>query len=576
MTLRDKVYSIEYISIGTESYLMVLPQETGQIVDYQMKMVAGNKVKCLLAMTCKNVNLSVELYYNITSKISLQKYLSRKQFTRKEYIVFLLNFVNRIYELKNYLLNETKILLDVNNIYIEMDAEKVFFTYLPIKDYENDYVSFFTELIVNNSQFLEESQCDNYLQKLIMLLKSNNFCISGMKQLLERLLKENEQSSYDDNSINESICAINTPEPSSTLKRFSVREVFDKNVMLNGYKKEVNYSKKEIRAVCEEDKPVSGYEGIKTTQTPIKIPGNLQKEASSNQIKIQNILPKPKLTKGNFRPKVLFVILQPLFFVAFYFIVNSGLVAENDDYTITLVILSFIFIALDVLLFRFLKSFASISNTSNQSNHSNEPQNKRFFASNHLNIPQNKKSFASKINTTNQSNHSIDTQNKPAIASKSNTTIQNNNSNEPQNNVVSSPQNSLPSIIQNKVTINNSNQYSQDNVSIPYSGDTEVIRIEKNTVPLLKQNMGTDIITLSKPSLIIGRMSGFVDHVLAVNSIGKIHAEITCENGEIFISDLNSKNGTFINEIKIPPNAKTKVVSGDIIRFANVEYELIS
>ena len=100
--------------------------------------------------------------------------------------------------------------------------------------------------------------------------------------------------------------------------------------------------------------------------------------------------------------------------------------------------------------------------------------------------------------------------------------------------------------------------------------------MEKSTIPLLRQKIGTDIITLSKPSLIIGRMSGFVDHVLEVNSIGKIHAEITIENGEYFISDLNSKNGTFINEIKIPPNAKAKVVSGDTVRFANVEYVFFS
>ncbi len=560
MTLKDKVYSIEYVSIGTESYLMVLPQEPGKIVDYQMKMVAGNRVKCLLAMTCKNVNLSVELYYNITSKISLDKYLSRKQFTRKEYILFLFNFVNRIFELKNFLLNETKILLDVNNIYIELDTEKVFFTYLPIKDYENDYVSFFTELMVNNSQFLEESQCDNYLQRLIMLLKSNNFCISSMRELLERLLKENEQSSNNDDGkddgINENNSTISTPEPSSTHKRFSVREAFDKNI-------------------CE---------GIKTTQTPIKIPGNLQKEASSNQIKTHNILPKPKLPRGNFNSKVFFIFFQPLFFIAFYFIVNSSLVAKNDDYTITLVILSLIFLALDVLLFRLLKyppsflirmkglqsndsntlqnnkPFASNNSTSNQSNHGTNPKNKKSFTSNNSTSNQSnhgtdpkKKSFASNSSNTNQSNHTTMPQNKIPFVSKSNITVPCNHSNEPQN---------------------NANHNSHEGVSIPYSGDTEIIRIEKNTVPLLKQNMGTDIIALSKPSLIIGRMSGFVDHVLAVNSIGKIHAEITNENGEIYISDLNSKNGTFINDTKIPPNAKTKVVSGDIIRFANVEYEV--
>jgi DNA-binding winged helix-turn-helix (wHTH) protein len=50
---------------------------------------------------------------------------------------------------------------------------------------------------------------------------------------------------------------------------------------------------------------------------------------------------------------------------------------------------------------------------------------------------------------------------------------------------------------------------------------------------------------LSNGSNIIGRQPG-VDVLIDVPGISRLHAKITIENGEAFISDLGSKNGTFV------------------------------
>lgn len=561
MALRDRAYSIEYISIGTESYLMVLPYETAQIIDYQMKMASGNKVKCLLAMTCKNINLSLELYYNITSKISLDKYLSRKQFSRKEYILFLLNFVNRIFELKNYLLNETKVLLDVQNIYMEMDTEKVFFTYLPIKDYKNDYCNFFTELIINNSQFIEEPKCDNYLQRIIMLLKSNNFCIAGMKELLERLLKENSTEKVNENHHIVNTNNINLSEQSAC-KEIMARDIMFK-INKTSKNEKIHINKKET----------ASNNIIKELPTSIKIPCKQIDTGCSSDLIKTNKLPKHKINKKSYKPKVFFFAGQPVLIVTFYLIVNSGILAESDDYTVSLAILGLIFCALDVLFYRFLKNppdtilrILNINPTETQENTLSSS-----IKGNIPMLPSKVKRQQNKQFDLEQLNSFENGQAKNQINKQLNT-LENSKANK------QSMQESFynEADISSELIKHSLTPYSHKLKPATCNGDTEVITMEKSTIPLLRQKVGTDIITLSKPSLIIGRMSGFVDHVLEVNSIGKIHAEITIENEEFFICDLNSKNGTFINEIKIPPNAKAKVVSGDTVRFANVEYIFFS
>jgi pSer/pThr/pTyr-binding forkhead associated (FHA) protein len=58
------------------------------------------------------------------------------------------------------------------------------------------------------------------------------------------------------------------------------------------------------------------------------------------------------------------------------------------------------------------------------------------------------------------------------------------------------------------------------------------------------------------------------DLVLADNYISGNHALLSFENGELFLCDLKSRNGTFLNEelVKDKPIA---VVQGDIIRIGN-------
>lgn len=56
------------------------------------------------------------------------------------------------------------------------------------------------------------------------------------------------------------------------------------------------------------------------------------------------------------------------------------------------------------------------------------------------------------------------------------------------------------------------------------------------------------------------------DIVLSSNLVSREHGCFLLEDGELYIKDYSSSNGTYINAKKIQPNKYIKVQSGDTIK----------
>ncbi|MFZ5986144.1 MAG: FHA domain-containing protein [Bacillota bacterium] len=76
--------------------------------------------------------------------------------------------------------------------------------------------------------------------------------------------------------------------------------------------------------------------------------------------------------------------------------------------------------------------------------------------------------------------------------------------------------------------------------------------------------------TLSK-SVVIGRQDKN-DIVIKDPCISGIHAHIIVRDEGIFLKDLGSKNGTFINSNRLDNNSKSLLKDGDKIRTGQVEF----
>lgn len=92
--------------------------------------------------------------------------------------------------------------------------------------------------------------------------------------------------------------------------------------------------------------------------------------------------------------------------------------------------------------------------------------------------------------------------------------------------------------------------------------------------PYLIRKNSFDRMDINKPVFRIGKERSYVDCFVANNNaISRIHADIITRNNCYFVKDENSTNGTYVNGNRLSPKEEVQVFDGDIITFANEEFE---
>jgi len=77
---------------------------------------------------------------------------------------------------------------------------------------------------------------------------------------------------------------------------------------------------------------------------------------------------------------------------------------------------------------------------------------------------------------------------------------------------------------------------------------------------------------LNELVVIVGREKDEVDLCCENMAVGKRHAQLHFHEGAYHLSDLNSKNGTFLNGARLELNQEKQIKSGDEICFANSSF----
>ena len=104
------------------------------------------------------------------------------------------------------------------------------------------------------------------------------------------------------------------------------------------------------------------------------------------------------------------------------------------------------------------------------------------------------------------------------------------------------------------------------------AGETTVLSSNKVSGSLTRSKTGEKI-NITRDNFKIGRERSKVDYCISDNTaIGRHHATIVSRNGEAYLVDQNSRNFTFVNNVKVPANTETKLNNGDKITFGDEEY----
>ncbi len=91
--------------------------------------------------------------------------------------------------------------------------------------------------------------------------------------------------------------------------------------------------------------------------------------------------------------------------------------------------------------------------------------------------------------------------------------------------------------------------------------------------PSLKRVFNGDVVKITKPVFRIGKERSYVDYFVSnSNVISRSHADIIIRDNRYFITDLNSKNKTYVNGRMIMPNREVEIFDGDTITLANEDF----
>lgn len=124
------------------------------------------------------------------------------------------------------------------------------------------------------------------------------------------------------------------------------------------------------------------------------------------------------------------------------------------------------------------------------------------------------------------------------------------------------------------LTISKSNTPEKGDETEEY-GDTVILNIHSKASNHRLVYTGADFIDnvpINTYPFTIGKLKNSVNMIINNPLISRIHACIYSEDNNFYIEDLNSSNGTYINDILLRPHERFPLKEGDLIKFSHLVY----
>ncbi|MGE5630287.1 MAG: DUF6382 domain-containing protein [Caulobacteraceae bacterium] len=443
-------FEFGYDSDTLFSYAVLELDDRAELLKHQVEMIAQNPNPVFIPFNVRQENEKVRIYYNITSKISLSQFLSRRTLSKKEFLDMLKNLNKGLLGHTNYLLDISGFVLDESFIFINLSSCEISLVYVPVpveRNFIKDYKAFVTNLIVNSAS-LEDSANDNFLQKILNYIKSDIFSLNDFNRLIADLRVSGGGMKNEN----------------------GVEDVFYGN-----------------GAAFINEKPGKAESG------------NM---LSSSKNRLLRIL----------LPQALIILASAIIFIV--------LVSKNMADISTI----FGFVLIAASLDAYVLSKTVFKKENNAAENSSQINGKQVQIS--------KKETGSRAVRDKDSR-------KPAASG-------------------------------------GGPGHSASGTAVDYirANDTVVISEHSGGYPYLSSigTQASERIAICKDKFVIGRLKSYVDYAVQSSSVGKVHAEIIKVDDSYYVKDLNSKNGTYINDARIPSNKEHEIKADDRIRFANLEY----
>jgi hypothetical protein len=190
--LVSNLYSLDYriYESGSKRFIEVFknnPSITSHDLDQlSAKMIQANSIPLLIPLEMEEINVDVTLHYNITGLQTLSSYIRNMRITAKEFFELLNRILLKMEESKEFMLNESKFVIHSDFIYVRNNLEDIRLMYLPLNEVAS-MQPFQVEFrdLMINIIGNVSNLSGNGFQEILNYLKSRDFKIDNLRSLLE-------------------------------------------------------------------------------------------------------------------------------------------------------------------------------------------------------------------------------------------------------------------------------------------------------------------------------------------------------------------------------------------------------
>ncbi len=547
--------------------------EGNQTEEYGMKMLQSNKLAGMLEVQIKNIDNKKWYYYNITKKSSLEYLLEQKRISLKHVEIILVQIFQAIKTAKDFLLDERNLILEEKMIYLSSDNLSITeICYYP--SYQKDNIEQLIKLLevfLNKIDYGAEEK--NKVEQLYSIydkaretgMTCQELCKEFQKQYnyKEKRLDIERKGKSADERVEGKIKngnTMNQPEPAFYFERAKSKEEqsdgYEQNIQ-NGLSQYTEHTSTIGKSVLKKQKSEKLEVGK----------GDIQKKQSQRK-KIEQMNKKNEQIDTKKEQQSVFGI-KNLFVLSFIIVFSSVIISIalftnifRDSVTGTVQynkfgILCVIVAAMDLFAWKYLRKEKSEKDISHWDKISEQIPDK-------------------------------------TPAQVPNKMTDNNKFTEKRNKGLKSGKEELASIIgkleKSDIGCKRELQYHQ-----PADGgliENEFWREEENTVLLMQEQTTilqsiekawklvcleegkTMEIPLTKFPFYLGKLNWNVDYAIEHSSISRVHSKFEKEGDILYVRDLDSTNGTYLNHIRLGKDEKQQMNEGDEISFADIKFRL--
>ena len=174
--------SNDYAAYEKKCEVSELDQISIQMINSNQKTNIG-----LASIICESMNEECEkILFDITSRIPLNEYISKKM-SQTEFRDMLMNLINTIEGLDEYMINIEQIVLDADNVYINEVNKTIIFICLPLKSYKSEakLYDFFRNVVKNSYVECEENETNYFNSAHNVVQNESAFSLDNLRDAIE-------------------------------------------------------------------------------------------------------------------------------------------------------------------------------------------------------------------------------------------------------------------------------------------------------------------------------------------------------------------------------------------------------